>query len=531
MAQGSIQAVPGSRRAHHQGTATAVAPLLVCLVTASILPCAAAVGLLPRLDHVPAHPGVPDAKVEWTQQPLDHFDYGERRTWAQRYFTYDKHWKPGGPILFYCGNEANVELYVNATGLMWERAPELGALLVFGEHRYYGDSQPLGAASAANASTLRWLTMEQALADYAVLIFSLKAKAAALHGVDAANVPVVALGGSYGGMLAAWLRFRHPNAVVGAIAASAPVLAFDGMGGPGTQFDGNSYWQIVSADTSASTGGCVAGCADGVRATWPALFSAGATRAGRQRLSQTFRLCGKGVEGAADVSRLASWLLNLWDTLAMGNFPYPSNYLIFQQTHDPSVTLPAWPVRAACAPFAGATSLTPADDLLGRMAEAAGVLYNASGRAACNALPSDPNFDGIWDYQYCTERLPQETYFSLSGTSDIFWARPANRSATAEHCERKYGVGTKGVEWIAQSARFGPFAGTNVVFSNGEYDPWRAGGVVTDLGPTVRALTVAKGAHHLDLMFSNALDPDSVRAVREAEVDAMRAWIAGRSDW
>ena len=34
--------------------------------------------------------------------------------------------------------EADVELYLNHTGLMWETAPEFGALLVFAEHRYYG---------------------------------------------------------------------------------------------------------------------------------------------------------------------------------------------------------------------------------------------------------------------------------------------------------------------------------------------------------------------------------------------------------
>ena len=34
-----------------------------------------------------------------------------------------------------------------------------------------------------------------------------------------------------------------------------------------------------------------------------------------------------------------------------------------------------------------------------------------------------PNFDGIWNYQWCTELLPQETYFSLNGTTDMFWAR------------------------------------------------------------------------------------------------------------
>ena len=35
----------------------------------------------------------------------------------------------------------------------------------------------------------------------------------------------------------------------------------------------------------------------------------------------------------------------------------------------------------------------------------------------CFALPDDPNYDGIWDWQWCTELLPQETYFSLSGAT------------------------------------------------------------------------------------------------------------------
>jgi lysosomal Pro-X carboxypeptidase len=43
---------------------------------------------------------------------------------------------------FYPGNEANVELYLNATGIMWESAEQLGAVIVFAEHRYYGKSRP-----------------------------------------------------------------------------------------------------------------------------------------------------------------------------------------------------------------------------------------------------------------------------------------------------------------------------------------------------------------------------------------------------
>ena len=42
------------------------------------------------------------------------------------------------PIFFYTGNEANVELYLNATGIMWESAQQFKAILVFAEHRYYG---------------------------------------------------------------------------------------------------------------------------------------------------------------------------------------------------------------------------------------------------------------------------------------------------------------------------------------------------------------------------------------------------------
>ena len=56
---------------------------------------------------------------------------------------------------------------------------------------------------------------------------------------------------------------------------------------------------------------------------------------------------------------LQALLLNAFDTLAMGNFPYPSNYLVYQQTRDPSVVLPAWPMRAACAKFAGAAATEP----------------------------------------------------------------------------------------------------------------------------------------------------------------------------
>lgn len=74
-------------------------------------------------------------------QYLDHFSFAQdTATYQQRYFVCQDNWVPAsGTVLFYCGNEADVSLYVNATGLMWENAKKFGgSMLVFAEHRYIG---------------------------------------------------------------------------------------------------------------------------------------------------------------------------------------------------------------------------------------------------------------------------------------------------------------------------------------------------------------------------------------------------------
>lgn len=112
---------------------------------------------------------------------------------------------------------------------MWEIAEEFQALLVFAEHRYYGESLPYGAESFSDKNKLGYLTSQQALADYVDLITYLKIKnhrkirSINSHVYDTAMSddeltlanPVIAFGGSYGGMLSAWIRMKYPAVVEG----------------------------------------------------------------------------------------------------------------------------------------------------------------------------------------------------------------------------------------------------------------------------------------------------------------------------
>jgi len=129
-----------------------------------------------------------------------------------------------GPIFFYCGNEGAIEMFLNNSGFIDLLAQQMDAVVVFAEHRYFGESLPFGSQSFSSLSKLKYLSPHQALADYAYLLTYLQG--------TYFNVPVIAWGGSYGGMLSAWFRMKYPHLVTGAIASSAPIFHFNGTVDP-----------------------------------------------------------------------------------------------------------------------------------------------------------------------------------------------------------------------------------------------------------------------------------------------------------
>lgn len=177
--------------------------VLLTTLLLSVVLCAVA--------HAQVHPSTENCTWHYFDQPLSHFARGialSPSEYKQRVCVYDGFWKPdaGLPVFFYTGNESPVDEYVNNTGLIWDLAVSENALVVFAEHRYFGESIP---QLQGTDNCLSFLSSEEALADYASLINRFRRE------WGAKDSAFIAFGGSYGGMLASWMRILYPSAVDG----------------------------------------------------------------------------------------------------------------------------------------------------------------------------------------------------------------------------------------------------------------------------------------------------------------------------
>jgi lysosomal Pro-X carboxypeptidase len=244
-------------------------------------------------------------------------------------------------------------------------------MVVFAEHRYYGESMPYGDKSMKKPF-INYLTSEQALADYAYLITYLKNN---ITGAD--KSPVVAFGGSYGGMLSSWFRMKYPNIVVGAIAASAPIWQ--------TISDCNVFSQI-NTDTFKRVDPL---CPDIIRSSWSILNELGRTTDGLKQIESIFRLC----HPIESVDPLKEWLTDVYGNAAMSNYPYETKFL------NP---LPANPVKVMCQNITSINSLSDPIEILTGIYKGINVYQNYTGTTKCfnidSDTPSSINMDA-WEYQ------------------------------------------------------------------------------------------------------------------------------------
>ncbi|CAH8271917.1 unnamed protein product [Arabidopsis lyrata] len=413
-------------------------------------------------------------------------------TFQQRYAIDAKHWagaKANAPILAFLGLEASLETDLAAFGFLSDNAPHFKALKVYIEHRYYGKTIPFGSAKEAmkNASTLGYLNSAQALADYAAILLHIKEKYSATHS------PIIVVGGSYGGMLAAWFRLKYPHIALGALASSAPLLYFEDTR---PKF---GYYYIITKVFKETNKRCY----NTIRKSWEEIDRVASKPNGLLILSKKFKTC-------APLSRSFD-LKDFLDTVYAETVQYNDGVWVTNVCNAINANPPNRKIDILDRIFAGVVALTGSQSC-----------YNT------NYSVQVTNNDMAWRWQCCSEIVvpvghdKQDTMYQTS---------PFNMTSYIEDCESSYGVsprphwittyfGIQNVKLILQ--RFG----SNIIFSNGLSDPYSVGGVLEDISDTVVAITTKNGSHCQDINLKSKGDPEWLVMQREKEIKVINSWIS-----
>jgi lysosomal Pro-X carboxypeptidase len=316
---------------------------------------------------------------------------------------------------------------------------------------------------------------------------------------------------------------KYPHLVEGAVASSAPIfLPFGVIPEPvGTDF------AVTVTTLMGET------CARRLKNSLRLITKLSQTQDGSSRAKQSLGICKK------DSGDLTRWASSPWGFLAMGNYPYANAY-IPTTAGVGSAPLPPNPLNAACAILT--RSVDESDEaLLGSVRDALQMWYNGTGTETCfHTAAAQPRAGirkskcyGDYSFQRCAELAGPYQH----GTSrDAFWPPlVVDEQSLTEQCLATYGmsprIGAAAVEF-GGSVRDTVAGMSNIIWSNGEFDPWRKYGVdcrEVDCPASVFSPFVRGGAHSSDLMFAHPLDSSDLEEVRRVEYAHISSWIEAKT--
>jgi serine protease 16 len=338
------------------------------------------------------------------------------------------------------------------------------AIVIGLEHRYYGES----IVYNLTASGLRYLTTEQALADIGSFQSSMQ---------TTFQGDWFAMGCSYGGVMAAWYRLKYPHQVKAALAASAPVEAIV------------SFYQLDQLVAYAAGEECT-------RALRQARITV--EKALLENRTRTF-----GDFGCQALTDPVDFLYVLADIVAYG-VQMDSKYHFRNEMCQNFTSIPdkfSYDTYQQYSRFLfHYTNTSCVDWALSTFT---------------NTTPNTNDYMRQWMWQTCTElgyfqtapaenplRSPNITVDYHLGVCMRLFNFPEPRVPVVDRINEDYGGADN-------------FTGTNVIFSNGDDDPWRALSVTRPLGPTVPSVLISGQAHCANWYKATKTDPSNLIRGRE----------------
>lgn len=232
----------------------------------------------------------------WVRTRLDQFDPSNDESYFMRYLMNKDHLVEGGPIFIFVGGEWTISPGYLQRGHMYDMARNLSGLMIYTEHRYYGFSTPTPDLTLDN---MRWLNIDQALADLAHFILHIKE-----NNPEVKNSGVILVGCSYAGTMVTWFMQKYPHLAQGAWSLSAPLLA---------KVDFYEYKEVVS-DAIHNIGG--ADCSARIRNAFIQMEALWENR-NITELERIFRLCESlDVDNNLDVWTIFGDMAGPWSGIA-----------------------------------------------------------------------------------------------------------------------------------------------------------------------------------------------------------------------
>ena len=476
------------------------------------------------------------APPQFFAQTVHHLDDRDQATYPQRYYTYGEHFAgPGHAIFLILGGEGALE---PDRGIMYSVVAErfaktMGAFVLSPEHRFYGASQPVSPQQIQRARDaglpdprVDLLTSEQALYDAVRLTRFVQTEVLGCSAdrTSADYCPVIAVGGSYPGFLAATARLRHAAVIDAAYAASAPMKFY------AQQVPQRAYFAHITRVADTAYHGCAAAVQTVLTtavqrrptnpADWglcPATVPSYAAHDPKVLAEEVMMIVAVLFANSNMGYYMPSQHTRLWQVCDFFASRNNNNNTDTSQSSDVSI------VRDVLVKFLAPTDATCLDM---RSQLPTGPRATVSGGDWSGVGPGSAGES--WDFQTCTLLIEA---IGFDSHASMFPERPWSLAWLTQHCQTRFGVTPQPHElvqkWRFDAAGLVAQNASYILFTNGLRDGWSVSGFQHNLTDTLVAVNFPTGAHHSDLSGPTdpALNTADINQGRDAIEALLVQWL------